>query len=132
MWARSAIQRSLEWCPLLSHAFSCRRHPRSGRTGPLRPLPGRPHHHGRRVRRREIGFTSLHEKLAPLGRLVFRVFSALAEFIRALIVAGTREGLAAAKTRGRTGGRPSVVNAELLKATHDLLPGPRRSVTSIA
>ena len=51
------------------------------------------------LRRREIGFTSLHEKLdttTPGGRLVFHVFAALAEFIRELIVIGTNEGLAAA------------------------------------
>ncbi|MEU1409684.1 recombinase family protein [Streptomyces sp. NPDC005728] len=40
------------------------------------------------LRRREIGFTSLHENLdttTPGGRLVFHVFAALAEFIRELI-----------------------------------------------
>lgn len=61
------------------------------------------------LRRREIGFTSLHEKLdttAPGGRLVFHVFAALAEFIKELIVIGTNEGLAAARARGRVGGRP--------------------------
>ncbi|MFB9708093.1 recombinase family protein [Streptosporangium nondiastaticum] len=64
------------------------------------------------LRHREIGFTSLHEHLdttTPGGRLVFHVFAALAEFIRELIVAGTREGLAAARARGRVGGRPTVV-----------------------
>ncbi|WP_431047151.1 recombinase family protein [Streptomyces sp. P1-3] len=46
------------------------------------------------LRRREIGFTSLHEALdttTPGGRLVFHVFATLAEFIRELIVQGTRE-----------------------------------------
>ncbi|MFI7642744.1 recombinase family protein [Nonomuraea sp. NPDC049400] len=87
------------------------------------------------LRRREIGFSSLHEKLdttTPGGRLVFHVFAALAEFIRELIVAGTHEGLAAARARGRTGGRPTVVTPELLKAARDLLPDPERSLTSIA
>ncbi|MEV4167363.1 recombinase family protein [Nonomuraea dietziae] len=68
----------------------------------------------------------------PGGRLVFHVFAALAEFIRELIVAGTREGLAAAKARGRVGGRPTVVDADLLRAARDLLPNPEHSVTSIA
>ena len=87
------------------------------------------------LRRREIGFTSLHEKLdttTPGGRLVFHVFAALAEFIRELIVAGTREGLAAARDRGRTGGRPTVVNDDLLRAARDMLPNPEHSITSIA
>jgi DNA invertase Pin-like site-specific DNA recombinase len=63
------------------------------------------------LRERGIGFTSLHENLdttTPGGRLVFHVFAALAEFIRELIVQGTREGLAAARARGRVGGRPTV------------------------
>jgi DNA invertase Pin-like site-specific DNA recombinase len=87
------------------------------------------------LREREIGFTSLHENLdttTPGGRLVFHVFAALAEFIRELIVAGTREGLAAARARGRTGGRPTVVDAQLLRAARDLLPNPEHSVASIA
>ncbi|GGK97668.1 resolvase [Planomonospora parontospora subsp. parontospora] len=87
------------------------------------------------LRKREIGFTSLHENLdttTPGGRLVFHVFAAMAEFIRELIVAGTREGLAAAKARGRIGGRPSVATPELLQAARDLLPNPAHSITSIA
>ncbi|WP_410790406.1 recombinase family protein [Kribbella sp. C-35] len=72
------------------------------------------------LRARGVGFTSLHENLdttTPGGRLVFHVFAALAEFIRELIVAGTHEGLAAARARGRVGGRPTVVNAEIIAAT---------------
>jgi DNA invertase Pin-like site-specific DNA recombinase len=42
---------------------------------------------------------------------VFLVFAALAEFIRELIVSGIHEGLAAARARGRVGGRPTVVTA---------------------
>jgi DNA invertase Pin-like site-specific DNA recombinase len=43
----------------------------------------------------------------PIGRLFFRFLAALAEFDREAIVEGTREGLASARARGRTGGRPS-------------------------
>jgi DNA invertase Pin-like site-specific DNA recombinase len=87
------------------------------------------------LRRRGVGFTSLHEALdttTPGGRLVFHVFAALAEFIRELIVAGTREGLAAARERGRTGGRPVVATPEIIAAARDLLPNPAHSITSIA
>jgi DNA invertase Pin-like site-specific DNA recombinase len=79
------------------------------------------------LRRRGIGFTSLHENLdttTPGGRLVFHVFAALAEFIREQIVAGTREGLAAARARGRVGGRPTVVTPEIIRAARDMLPNP--------
>ncbi len=40
------------------------------------------------------------------GRLIFQVFGALAEFERNLIRDRTNAGLAAARARGRTGGRP--------------------------
>ncbi|GAY10977.1 DNA-invertase [Pseudonocardia sp. N23] len=65
------------------------------------------------LRRRWIGFRSLHENLGTTthgGRLVFHVFAALAEFIRELIVNRTREGLAAA--RGVRLGRPSAMTPE--------------------
>jgi DNA invertase Pin-like site-specific DNA recombinase len=61
------------------------------------------------LRRRGIGFRSLQEAIdttTPGGRLVFHVFAALAEFIRELIVQGTREGLGAARARGVRLGRP--------------------------
>ena len=53
-----------------------------------------------------LGFKSLHEALdttTPGGRLVFRVFAALAEFIRELIVEGTAD--AGHRGRGRRRGR---------------------------
>ena len=49
-----------------------------------------------------------------------------------LIVSGTREGLAAARARGRVGGRPTVVTPEIIRAARDMLPNPDASVTSIA
>jgi DNA invertase Pin-like site-specific DNA recombinase len=87
------------------------------------------------LRKRQVGFTSLHENLdttTPGGRLVFHVFAALAEFIRELIVSGTREGLAAARMRGRVGGRPTVITPEILRAARDMLPNPANSIESIA
>ncbi|WP_442819063.1 recombinase family protein [Streptomyces sp. NBC_01235] len=78
---------------------------------------------------------SLHERLdttTPGGRLVFHVFAALAEFIREPIVSGTREGLDAARARGRVGGRPTVATPEIIRAARDLLPNPENSITSIA
>lgn len=55
-----------------------------------------------------IGFTSLQESIdtnTSGGRLVFHIFGALAEFERNLIRERTKAGLAAARARGRVGGR---------------------------
>jgi len=57
-----------------------------------------------------VGFQSLHEKIdtgSPTGRLIFHLFGALAEFERNLIQERTKAGLAAARSRGRLGGRPA-------------------------
>jgi len=87
------------------------------------------------LRRREVGFRSLHEALdttTPGGRLVFHVFAALAEFIRELIVEGTHEGLAAARARGQRLGRPPAMDAEMVERARRMLAQPEETVSSIA
>ena len=66
---------------------------------------------------RGVGFRSLQEAIdtTPGGKLVFHVFAALAEFERDLIRERTAAGLAAARARGRRGGRPSVLTAHKLQ-----------------
>jgi DNA invertase Pin-like site-specific DNA recombinase len=59
---------------------------------------------------RGIGFKSLQENIdttTSSGKLVFHLFGALAEFERDLIRERTQAGLAAARARGRVGGRPA-------------------------
>lgn len=61
------------------------------------------------LRQREINFVSLTEGIdttTPGGRFIFHLFGALAELERDLIRERTRAGLAAARARGRLGGRP--------------------------
>ncbi|WP_326655652.1 recombinase family protein [Streptomyces sp. NBC_01750] len=87
------------------------------------------------LRKRDIGFQSLHEALdttTPGGRLVFHVFAALAEFIRELIVQGTHEGLEAARARGERIGRPPAMTEEQIRHARALLAQPENTVTSIA
>lgn len=49
------------------------------------------------------------------GKLVFGIFAALAEFERELIVERTKAGMAAARARGRSGGRPYSMTAAKLR-----------------
>jgi DNA invertase Pin-like site-specific DNA recombinase len=59
------------------------------------------------LRERGIGLKVLKQDIdttTPTGRLVFNILGAIDEFQRELIVEGTREGLEAAKARGRVGG----------------------------
>jgi DNA invertase Pin-like site-specific DNA recombinase len=58
----------------------------------------------------DVGFRSLNEgaidTTSASGELIFNIFSALAQFERRLIQERTKAGLAAARARGRCGGRP--------------------------
>src|SRR5271157_7517 len=49
------------------------------------------------------------------GKLVFGIFAALAEFERELIIERTKAGMAAARARGRSGGRPYKMTAAKLR-----------------
>jgi DNA invertase Pin-like site-specific DNA recombinase len=87
------------------------------------------------LRMRGIGFRSLTEALdttTPQGVLVFHLFSALAEFERALIRERTRAGLRAAKRMGRTGGRPAKLLDDDLDVARTLLANPDITVAEVA
>jgi DNA invertase Pin-like site-specific DNA recombinase len=61
---------------------------------------------------RGIGFISLTEHIdttTSSGKLIFHIFAALAEFERDVIRERTQAGLAAARARGRQGGRPRLL-----------------------
>ena len=66
------------------------------------------------IQARGAGFRSLAEDIdttTPAGRLVFHVFASIAQFERERISERTREGLDAARKRGRVGGRPPALSA---------------------
>jgi DNA invertase Pin-like site-specific DNA recombinase len=84
---------------------------------------------------RGVGFRSLQEQVdttTPGGRLVFHVFGALAEFERDLIRERTQAGLAAARARGRRGGRPSVMTAEKLAVAKQMYDAREHTIAAIA
>ncbi|TXT23834.1 MAG: site-specific recombinase DNA invertase Pin [Rhodocyclaceae bacterium] len=64
-----------------------------------------------------VAFRSLTEGMdttTPSGELLFHVFGALAQYERALIQERVVAGLAAARRRGRIGGRPAAIVGEKL------------------
>src|SRR6266702_6312516 len=66
------------------------------------------------LRERGAGLVVLKQQIdttTPTGRLAFHILGAIDEFQRELIIEGTREGLDAARARGRTGGRKPKLNA---------------------
>jgi len=75
---------------------------------------------------RGIAFRSLTEQMdttTPQGELLFHVFGALAQFERSLTQERVKAGIAAAKRRGRRGGRPPAIDAEKLAAVIAALDG---------
>ncbi len=73
---------------------------------------------------RGVGFRSLSEQMDTTtagGQLIFHIFGALAEFERALIRERTQAGLAAARARGRIGGRPPKLTLDQVAMARQLL-----------
>ena len=78
------------------------------------------------LKTRGVAFRSLTEQMdttTPHGEFLFHIFGALAQFERALIQERVQAGLAAARRRGRRGGRPTAVDAEKLAAVTAALEG---------
>ena len=73
------------------------------------------------LRQKNIGFKVLTgtgaqiDTTSPNGRLCFGLFATLAEYERELIVERTKAGLAAARARGRLGGRPRKMDKATLE-----------------
>ncbi len=68
-----------------------------------------------KLKERKVGFRSIQESMDTStsgGNLIFQVFGALAEFERNIIRDRTNAGLAAARARGRTGGRPKKLDEQ--------------------
>ena len=65
------------------------------------------------------------------GRLMFAFFAALAEFERELIVERTMAGLAAARARGRNGGRPFKMTAAKLRLAQAAMGKPETRIADL-
>lgn len=87
------------------------------------------------LERREMGLKILTQNIDTAsagGRLIFTVFSAIAEFEREIIRERTRAGLDAARSRGRKGGRPRALSDKDLKKARALLADPEITVEDVA
>ena len=68
----------------------------------------------------------------PAGRLTFHILAAVDEFTADVIAENTREGLAAARARGRNGGRPAKLTAEHIRQARRMLDDDGKTVTEVA
>jgi len=66
------------------------------------------------------------------GRLFFGIFAVLAEFERELIVERTQAGLAAARARGRKGGRPRKMDRTTLTMAMTAMTDPKANASEVA
>jgi DNA invertase Pin-like site-specific DNA recombinase len=86
------------------------------------------------LRDRGIGLQVLKQDIdtsTPSGRLLFHILAAIDEFQRELIVEGTKEGLAAARARGRKGGGQPKLKAAQIRRARELYDAHVMTVAEI-
>lgn len=87
------------------------------------------------LEKREVSFESLKDNIqtsSAAGKLSFHIFAAMAEFERNLLRERTHAGLAAARARGRKGGRKPSLDAKQIREIRALLRDPNVRVTEVA
>ena len=89
----------------------------------------------RTLQERGIGLVVVKQAIdttTPTGRLMFHMLAAIDEFQRELIVEGTHEGLAAARARGRVGGRKPKLTEAQAKLARELYDSRKHTIAEIA
>lgn len=90
---------------------------------------------GDRLQAADVGLRSLTEHIdtsTAAGKLVFTVIAAMAEFERNLISERTRAGMAAARAKGRRGGRPAKLTDKQLGLADLLMADPSTTGQQVA
>ncbi|BBH53096.1 recombinase family protein [Fluviispira sanaruensis] len=83
---------------------------------------------------KQLCFKSIVENIdttSPTGKFFFHVTGAFAELERNIIKERTKAGLAAARSRGRLGGRPKAVSPDKIKAAIALYNKNESSISDI-
>ena len=86
------------------------------------------------LEKKGIGFRALNSPMdttTPVGRAFMQIQAAFAEMERNVIKQRIREGIKAARARGRNGGRPRVMTPEKLRYAQHLMADQTRSITRI-
>ncbi|GAC1456922.1 MAG: recombinase family protein [Chamaesiphon sp.] len=86
------------------------------------------------LRERGIGFMSVTEGFDTTtsgGKLIFHIFGAIAEFERNLIKERTNAGLAAARRRGKVGGRKRTISDYQIKQAIQLADTSEKTIEEI-
>ena len=83
---------------------------------------------------KKIAFKSLQENIDTStsgAKLIFHIFSALAEFERDLIQERTQAGLKAARVRGKMGGRPPLLDTRQINRMIEMYDKQKNTVAEI-
>lgn len=87
------------------------------------------------LEKKKVNFNSLTERVeteSAAGKLIFHLFGALSEFERNIIRERTKAGIAAARMRGRKGGRKPSLDQSKIKEVKALMSDPTIKVATIA
>lgn len=90
---------------------------------------------GEELQQRKVGLHIIEQSIdssTPEGRAMFGMLGVMAQFQRELIHANTMDGLAAARARGRVGGRKPKLSEQQAKLAQELYDKREKTVQEIA
>ena len=86
------------------------------------------------LEKRGIGFKAINSPMdttTPAGRAFLQIQAAFAEMERNLIRQRVKEGILAARARGRKGGRPRIMTVDKLRYAQHLMADRSRSIPAV-